>query len=79
VVMADAKRSYLSARVEDATTVGDSYRHYEDNPAVFVAGVQYALDMMLQGLTEVTVNSTLQVEYAIAQEILNRAKRGTPR
>ncbi|MFL6416785.1 MAG: hypothetical protein ACJ74Y_14070 [Bryobacteraceae bacterium] len=77
--MADAKRSYLSARVEDATTVGDSYRHYEDNPTVFVAGVQYALDMMLQGLTEVTVNSTLQVEYAIAQEILNRAKRGTPR
>lgn len=76
--MANGKARYLEARVADASTVGDAYRHYDHNPDSFVAGAQYALDVMLRTLDQVTVNTTLEVEYSIALEILERAKRGQP-
>jgi len=73
-----SKQRYEDARVEGAKTVRDSYLHYETNPDSFIGGVQYALDLMMKGLERTTVDTNLVVEYAIALEILERAKRGEP-
>jgi hypothetical protein len=84
----DHVQQYMNARVESAKTLADAYRHYEENPDVFVAGVQYALDHILgnseraaalalppyPGLGIVVPFSSLNV---LAVDILGKAKRGT--
>jgi hypothetical protein len=75
----DAVQRYVDARVEFAQTLADAYRHHAENPEVFVAGVQYALDKMLSSIDRVKdVDFFYNYHHLIALDILQKAKRGEP-
>lgn len=82
----DPVQAYLDARVEGAKTLSDAYYHVKENPEVFVAGVQYALDKILAssdryGIFWTALNQhgmTIEMLHAEAFDILEKAKRGEP-
>lgn len=73
--MADANDDYLEARIEGAKTLAESYEHYQSRPECFLAGVQYALDHMLNRTVGV-LEPYDQFLIASALEILTNAKNG---
>lgn len=84
----DVIQQYMDARVENAKTLADYHRNYAENPEIFVAGVQYALDRML-GMSERYYNIPypspsigdvvpVRMLHIIGIEILEKAKRGEP-
>lgn len=70
-----AQEDYQNERVEGAKTLSDSYWHLEKDSEVFIAGVQYALDHLLECMSEYSTG-TLLLEHIVATNILKNAKKG---
>lgn len=74
---------YGAVRIEDYSTLGDSYRMCAQDPAAFAAGAQYALDKItgnsgpLSGIGGVFEQAHQSLRVSAA-EILTRALRGEP-
>jgi hypothetical protein len=73
----DPQQTYLEARVEGAKDLASIYNLYQTSPECFIAGVQYALDNMLnrtQGVHDMLNGSIGRVIHINAVDILTQAK-----